>query len=163
VVRGVSLQAIFPDRVILSRNGQLETLRLDKDAPARPLTSRDAGSEDEESYDPSEDESDDTSAMLTDIREEVMADPTRASNYIRVQPASNGGQLRGYRVYPGRDRTIFGAVGLRPGDLVTQVNGIQLNDANTALQMLGQLSSASNLTVVVERGGQQQTLNVNLN
>lgn len=161
VVRGVSLQAIFPDRVILSRNGQLETLRLDKDAPAKPLSADSYQDEDEDVME--EESENDTGSMLSNIREEVMSDPSRASNYIRVQPASNGGQLRGYRVYPGRDRTVFTAVGLRPGDLVTQVNGIQLNDANTALQMLGQLSNSNSLTVVVERGGQQQTVNVNLN
>ncbi|HKY90327.1 MAG TPA: type II secretion system protein GspC [Nevskiaceae bacterium] len=166
VVRGVTLQAIFPDRVILSRNGQLETLRLDKNTTGGKLP---AGFQNyhrpavDEGGDEEEEGGDDTSAMLSDIREELMTDPSRASEYIRVQPASNGGQLRGYRIYPGRDRTVFSAIGLRPGDLVTQVNGIQLNDANTALAMLQQLSQANNLTVVIERGGQQQTVNVNLN
>ena len=32
VSRGVQLTAIFPDRVILNRNGKLETLRLDKES-----------------------------------------------------------------------------------------------------------------------------------
>jgi general secretion pathway protein C len=154
VVRGVRLQAIFPDRVILARGGQLETLRLDKGAPARS-----GGSALVAAIPPAGQS--DTGAMLATIRQELMKDPSRASEYIRVQPASSGGQLRGYRIYPGRDRSAFNAVGLRPGDLVTQVNGIQLNDANTALQMLGQLSQASSISVLVDRGGQQQVVNVN--
>jgi general secretion pathway protein C len=158
VVRGVRLQAIFPDRVILARNGQLETLRLDKDAPRAPLPTGPAVAATDASTVGA-----DTTQMLSNIREELLTDPSRAAEYIRIQPASNGGQLRGYRIYPGRDRAAFNAVGLRPGDLVTQVNGIQLNDANTALQMLGQLSQSNNITVVVERGGQQQTVNVNFN
>lgn len=154
VVRGVRLQAIFPDRVILARGSQLETLRLDKDAPSKAL----AAVSNEQPVPAT-----DTGRMLTTIRQELLNDPSRASEYIRVQPASSGGQLRGYRLYPGRDRGAFNAVGLRPGDLVTQVNGIQLNDANTALQMLGQLSQAGSVSLVVERGGQQQTVNVNFN
>lgn len=168
IQRGVAIQAIFPDRVILARNGQLETLRLDKNAVGGGLPPgiqnyrrQPAGNGDEE--DESDSGEEDTSSMLSDIREELVSDPSRASEYIRVQPASAGGQLHGYRIYPGRDRTVFTAVGLRPGDLVTQVNGIQLNDANTALAMLQQLSQANSLTVVIERGGQQQTVNVNLN
>lgn len=152
VTRGVRLQAIFPDRVILARGGQLETLRLNKDAPSRALPADNARPETPAT---------DTGRMLSDIRQELLTDPARAAEYIRIQPASNGGQLRGYRIYPGRDRAAFNALGLRPGDLVTQVNGIQLDDANTALQMLGQLSQASSVSVVVERGGQQQTVNVN--
>ncbi len=155
VVRGVRLQAIFPDRVILARGGQLETLRLDKNAPSKALP----GMASEQEIAPVTD----TGKMLSTIRQELLTDPSKASEYIRIQPASSGGQLKGYRIYPGRDRGAFNAVGLRPGDLVTQVNGIQLNDANTALQMLGQLSQASSVSVVVERGGQQQTVNVNFN
>ena len=155
VVRGVRLQAIFPDRVILARGGQLETLRLDKDAPSRGSAPAPVASA------PAAGGSTETSAMLANIRQELLSDPSRASEYIRIQPASSGGQLRGYRIYPGRDRSAFNAVGLRPGDLVTQVNGIQLNDANTALQMLGQLSQASSISVLVDRGGQQQVVNVN--
>jgi len=157
VVRGAKLQAIFPDRIILARAGQLETLRLNKDAPGKPLPS------DSHAAAAGGTIGADTTQMLSNIREELLSDPSRAAEYIRIQPASNGGQLRGYRIYPGRDRAAFNAVGLRPGDLVTQVNGIQLNDANTALQMLGQLGQSNNITVMVERGGQQQTVNVNFN
>lgn len=151
VVAGASLQAIFFDRVILSRNGQLETLRLNRDAPSaggsdyvRPVA---AGG----------------SAMLGQIREQILTDPTKASNFIRVQPANVDGQLRGYRVYPGREREAFTESGLRPGDLVTSINGIQLDDNQKALQMLGDLSRAGSISVTVERGGQQQTLNFSFN
>lgn len=155
VVAGVSLQAIFPDRVILSRNGQFETLRLNKDAPSTATAayvSTDASPA-----------AGGTSQMLTQIREEIMTDPTKASNYLRVQPANFNGQLRGYRIYPGREREAFQQLGLRPGDLVTAVNGVQLDDNQKALQLLGDLSQANAVTLTIERGGQVQTLNLTLN
>tara|TARA_R110000787_G_scaffold20790_36_gene61984 strand:- start:906 stop:1835 length:930 start_codon:yes stop_codon:yes gene_type:complete len=165
VDKGVRLQAIFPDRVILARAGQLETLRMQKLEGA--ATARSASPGQQRSVANNRNDavsvSADTAAMLSDIREKLLADPGQAANYVRVQPASRGGQLRGYRLYPGRERAAFTAAGLRPGDLVTQVNGIQLNDANTALQMLGQLSQATSLTIVVERGGREQTMNVTFN
>lgn len=155
IERNTSLHSVFPDRVILVRAGRFETLRLDKNAPRKNVSSSDDGDQDEEPV------GDTTANMLNAVRAELLADPSRAADFIRAQPASSGGQMRGYRVYPGRDRSAFTAAGLRPGDLVTQVNGIQLNDPSTALQMLSQLSSAGALTVVVERGGEQQTINVN--
>ena len=155
VVSGVSLQAIFPDRVILSRNGQFETLRLNKDAPSTATPS----------YTPADTDSAPAGAtqMLSQIREEIMTDPTKASNYLRVQPANFNGQLRGYRIYPGREREAFQQLGLRPGDLVTAVNGVQLDDNQKALQLLGDLSQANAVTLTIERGGQVQTLNLTLN
>ncbi|HEX4895057.1 MAG TPA: type II secretion system protein GspC [Solimonas sp.] len=155
VVPGVSLQAIFPDRVILSRSGQLETLRLDKDAPSQgggPVA--EAG--------PAPDTSG-AAQSLASIRDQVLADPARASEFVRVQPSNVNGQLKGYRVYPGRERGPFADSGLRPGDLVTAVNGIQLDDNQKALQMLTDLSKANAVNLTVERGGQTQTINLTLN
>lgn len=155
IVSGVTLQAIFPDRVILSRSGVLETLRLDKDAPSKtsgaPIVETSAAA-------PS------AGLQLAQIREQVLTDPNKAGDYIRVQPANNGsGGVRGYRIYPGKDRTVFNAAALRPGDLVTAINGIQLDDEQRALQVLSDLKNAGNATLTVERGGQPQTINVNLN
>ncbi|AXQ29139.1 type II secretion system protein GspC [Solimonas sp. K1W22B-7] len=157
LARGVTLEAIFADRVVLMRNGKAETLRLNKDQPGSsgvaasgPVdtgTAVDAG----------------TAATLGAARDQILQDPSRASEYIRVQPASVNGQLRGYRVYPGRERELFNNVGLRPGDVVTAVNGIELDNAQKALQMLSDLSKSSNFALTVERGGQAQTVNVTLN
>jgi general secretion pathway protein C len=156
VGRGVTLQAIFPDRVILSRNGRLETLRLERDQPG-------AGGD---SAPPpvalNEERAPGTPPPLAQIRDEVLKDPAKASEYVRVQPANVGGQLKGYRVYPGRDRSAFTAAGLRPGDLVTSVNGVQLDDAAKAMQMLGDLGQAGQVNLVVERGGQSQNISINL-
>jgi len=150
VIHGVTLQAIFVDRVVLSRDGVLETLRLEKDAPINGTA------------DPAAPGSG-AGSTLNRIRDEILLDPSKAAQYIRIQPANINGQMKGFRIYPGRDRDAFNDLGLRPGDLVTSVNGVQLDDTQKALQMLGDISKASAVTVTVERGGQSQTLNVNFN
>lgn len=154
---GVKLHSILADRVIISRGGTLETLRMEREAVAgveqRASTrqqTRAAGrgtGEAIEAQDPQQ---------LGEIRNELLQDPSQAGNYIRVVPASSGGQQRGYRIYPGRDRSLFSAAGLRPGDLVTAVNGVELNDPARALQLLNELSNADSINVTVERGGSTQ-------
>lgn len=158
VARGVVLQAIFPDRVILQRGGRLETLRLERDQPgagggAAPPPVAAA---------PADDGASASAQQLARVRDEVLKDPAKASEYVRVQPANIGGQLKGYRVYPGRDRSAFTQAGLRPGDLVTSVNGVQLDDPAKALQLLGDLGQAGQVNLVVERGGQTQNISINL-
>lgn len=155
VARGVTLQAIFPDRVILQREGRMETLRLERD---KPTAATDAAP-----YAPLTPDASSAASELAKIRDTVLKDPSKASEYIRVQPANQSGQLRGYRVYPGRDRGMFNTAGLRPGDLITAVNGVELNDAGRALQLLGELSQTTQLNLTLERGGQSQTLNLSLN
>lgn len=160
ISRGVTLHSIFPDRVIISRAGTLETLRMERDAAeVETVAMRNAGADDA---------SGDTIAapdpqQLGTIRDELLQDPSQAGNYIRVVPASSGGQQRGYRIYPGRDRSLFSAAGLRPGDLVTAVNGIDLDDPARALQLLNELSNANSINVTVERGGNVQNYTLSTN
>jgi len=155
VARGVTLQAIFPDRVILNRNGRMETLPLDREhiAPGSSLPAAAA---------PAAPADDGSAVQLSTIRDEVLKWPSKASEYVRLQPANVAGQLKGYRVYPGRERAAFSAAGLRPGDLVTAVNGVQLDDPAKALQLLGELGQAGQINLVVERGGQSQNISINL-
>lgn len=156
VAPGAVLTAIFPDRVVLWHNGQPETLRLDKTQPssaAPPIAIA------ESTVDSGAAES------LTQIRAQMLANPAKAQDYIRVQPApgaGGNGQI-GYRIYPGKDRSVFNDAGLRPGDVVTSINGVSLDDPSKSLQLLSDLSSASQLSLTVQRGGETQTVNVNLN
>ncbi|MDB5988520.1 MAG: gspC [Nevskia sp.] len=159
ISRGVSLQAIFADRVVLSRNGRLETLRLDKDQSGSgdglPMA---ADTDDSTTVDAGE------AQQLADIRTKMLTDPSKAQDYIRVQPVqspSGNGQL-GYRIYPGKDKALFSAAGLRPGDVVTAINGIPLSDPAKSLQLLSDLSQSQQLSVVIDRGGQSQTVSVSL-
>ena len=162
ITRGTDIYEIYADRVILDRGGRLETLRLEKDKAATQsaASTRAASASSRTGGDVRRVE---TSQALLNIRETLLADPSKASQYLRVQPAYNAGQLRGYRIYPGRNRSLFNEAGLRPGDLVTELNGTRLDDPSQALQMLGTLSQATSLSVVILRGGQPQTLSLSLN
>ncbi len=157
-----TLHAIHADRVLLKRNGRLETLRLEKDRPTDPgavvaVTPPPRGGSTPTIVDAQ------AAQQLSEIRNTLLNDPTQASRYLRVQPARRGGQLVGYRIYPGRDRQIFRDVGLRPGDIVTRINGVNLDDPTRSLQLLGELSQAASIDLTVERAGNMQNFSVSLN
>lgn len=162
ISRGVTLTAIFADRVILSRNGKLETLRLDKDAagsgglPPSALTARTPAKAPASTGAPG------AAASLAEIRTKLLSDPSKVADYIRVQPVNSGGALNGYRIYPGKDRSIFTAAGLRPGDIVTAINGVPLNDPAKSLQLLSDLSQNTQLNLTVDRGGQPQNFDIKI-
>lgn len=158
VSRGVQLTAIFPDRVILNRNGKLETLRLDKDS----TSSLTGAPIDQLQSAPEQDVDGSAAESLSQIRSQLLEDPSKVADYIRVQPVNSGNGLTGYRIYPGRDRSVFAAAGLRPGDVVTAVNGMALNDPARSLQMLNELSQSSQINLTVDRGGQPQSFSINL-
>ncbi len=158
---GATLKAIHADRVILERSGRFETLRLERNKtggstaasqtpPAAPASAT-AGSTSGEA------------ATLAELRSELLREPGKASQYVRLQPVYSDGKLQGYRLYPGANRSLFQQAGLRAGEMVTSVNGVQLDDAAKALQLLGDLREVSELTLTLDRGGETRTLNLNLN
>lgn len=155
VASGVNLQAIFSDRVILSRNGRLETLRLDKDsATSAPLFNTSSTASEPQEGTPA------AAQMLAQIKEQIVTDPSKAASFIRVQPINSDGGLKGYRVYPGPERAAFNAAGLKPGDVVTAINGTPLNDPGQALQLLQSMTQASSMSLTIDRNGVSQSVNV---
>ena len=74
------------------------------------------------------------------------------SSLARPSPAWENGQFIGYRLLPGKNRKLFSELGLRAGDVVTQVNGIELNDKSKAIGALSEISGATNLDLVIKRG-----------
>lgn len=153
VTDGTTLHAVYADRVVLNRGGNLEVLKLPRDFPegsnvnARrnaTTTSRAAADDDSRS-----------------IQNVVAQNVTKLADVIRPTPYFVGGQQQGYRVYPGRNRRQFAALGLRPGDLIKDIDGASLTDPQQAMQIFQSLGTAEQVSVTVERNGQPQTLVLN--
>lgn len=150
-----SLYEVYATHVILQRNGRYETLRLQKSAAGRTSnTSRPASR--------STKSNNDVAGKLKSVREEILRDPSKAADFIRVRPVYSKGQLTGYRIYPGKDRALFTKVGLRSGDLVTKINGEGLNDPQKAFSMLSTLSNATSISLELQRRGRTETVSVDL-
>lgn len=165
VVAGATLQQVLPDRAILLRNGRPEALKLKKGASdgSGDTAEGDGGDGEAPPEDDQANADDEPANSVSEVRNVLLSDPSRAAEFIRVMPLNAGNGLNGYRVYPGPDRTLFTGTGLRPGDVVTAVNGVQLNDPARAIQMLGDLAHTNNLSITVNRGGSNQNIQVNLN
>ena len=144
---GARLREVYADRVILERAGRLESLPLPRlaGAAATPVVYSQAPPPD---------------SLSQGVRELIARDPSVITDFIRPQPVFAGGQQKGYRVYPGRNRSQFAALGLMPGDLVVAVNGAMLDDPNRGLEMLHGLTAGSPVNLTVERNGQMQQVTV---
>jgi general secretion pathway protein C len=147
---GAKLREVYADRAILERGGRLESLPL-------PRLSGGAGPSPVAYNQPAPQQ-----ALADSVRNLVQKDPGVISQLIRPQPVFAGGQQKGYRLYPGRDRAAFSSIGLMPGDLVTAVNGSPLDDPNTGLATLRGISSGGSVTLTIERNGSEQQISVDV-
>ncbi|MGH8269614.1 MAG: PDZ domain-containing protein, partial [Steroidobacteraceae bacterium] len=100
--------------------------------------------------------------VMQRMRELVSRDPGIIGDIMRPEPVFAGGKQQGFRVYPGRERQAFFRLGLKPGDLVTAIDGTPLDDPARGEQVLSTLGSSSEAHVTVLRNGQQQDLTLDL-
>jgi general secretion pathway protein C len=155
-VGGASLHSVYLDHVILDRGGALETLLLPRllgpGMNAPPVVRRPSGA------DPR------TVAAVDNIRRLVQQDPGILDQVMRTVPSYDNaaGKLRGFRAYPGRNRQIFNKLGLRPGDLVTAINGTPLDDPQRSQDVFNTIQTSDRVTVTIERGGQKQEITLNI-
>lgn len=146
VTAGATLHAIYADRVVLNRGGNLEVLKLPKEfpagsAPIRRNTATVARAANDQS-----------------IQNVISDNVSKLADVIRPTPYYVSGQMQGFRVYPGRDRKQFAALGLRPGDLVKDVDGAALTNPAQATQIFQGLGDKEQVSVTVERNGQPEVI-----
>ena len=148
VTSGASLHAVYADRVVLNENGVRTNLKLPKDFPAGTTTmARRTTTEPARA-----------TTSTQSIQSVVAQNVSKLADVIRPTPYFVNGQQQGYRVYPGRDRQKFAKLGLRPGDLIKDIDGQSLTDPNQAMQIFESLNSADQVSVTVERNGQPQVI-----
>jgi general secretion pathway protein C len=86
-----------------------------------------------------------------------MRNPERLLDVVRAMPAKEHGRFVGYRVFPAGNPRLFQQMGLKPGDIVTAVNGISLDNPADSMRILGKLKTSDQVSVTFTRNGQQQT------
>jgi general secretion pathway protein C len=152
-----TLTEIHPDRIILERNGRYETLRLPRDltpaaggntaARSRP---RSAGAGNTAAK----------AAAFTRYRNEIKQNPSTFLNYVRATPARQGGKFIGFRLQAGRERGALKELGLRPGDIVTSINGVQIDSPAKGMKAMQALGEGDNVSVTLLRGGRETSLSL---
>jgi general secretion pathway protein C len=150
VTSGATLHSVYRDRVVLNEGGALTNLRIPSEFPQGQATmSRRNTNTTRQAV-----QNDDVQSIQSVVSENLAS----LSDVIRPTPYAVDGQQAGYRVYPGRNRQQFAALGLRPGDLIMDIDGQPLTDPTQAMQVFQSLGTAEQVTVTLERNGEQQSI-----
>lgn len=169
IFSGVTLYAVYPDRVILERSGNFETLSLPRDKDN--VLSGVPRMVKPNSYTPPSVSNGDAPARtrtvqggkeLNALREQLTSNPQEFWKNVRIEPEyDSNNQIMGYK-FEHNDRQMMQALGLRPGDIIVEVNGQPLTDPSTLSGLMGQLSTATSLSLGIQRNGQRENLNINM-
>jgi general secretion pathway protein C len=151
---GAKLHEVYREKVILERSGRFETLSLPKEAlklidqrttpqSSAPIrqTKPSAGA----------------SRLLSRYQKQFAKNPKSIGQLARISPVTENGAMVGYRLMPGVKSGDLIKLGLRPGDVVTKVNGLSLASKENGVKVYNMLKKTNELTIEVQRGGRSQS------
>jgi len=147
---GVLLHEIYADRVILSRNGKLETLRLIRKQADIKVSSRPALPGSGELH---------QSERINQFKQNYKRDPQSLWKQIRISPVMKNGRIEGYR-FSHNDRALMKDLGLQAQDVITAINGTAVTDTASLMEMMGGINSMSELNLTLRRNGQTKDITV---
>lgn len=152
---------ILADRIIVKNGGRDETIVMPADnyQSADQKPSGDTPKPKPEARDTA------SAAAKSDarqVRTELLSNPGNLFKYLSIKPAMKDGKPVGYELNPGSEGKIFLDAGLKPGDVAVEMNGYDLTDTNQAMQVMGQIQDMTEITLVVDRNGDRQTVTLNL-
>ncbi|KZN29970.1 type II secretion system protein GspC [Pseudoalteromonas luteoviolacea] len=145
------LAQVLPDRVILDVSGRFETLMLDGVDFTQKVAVLTAPKRNVEPK--SKKISENTRSELAQRRQELLNEPGKLFDYIRISPERRNGQLVGYRLRPGKDPELFKKMGLKNNDLAIAINGYQLTDMKQAMTAMNELRESTDANITIERDG----------
>ena len=160
ILAGASLQAIYPDRAILRRNGMLEAVILKEGAAlaegsviTSPQVRQEAGLSGIRG-------SGNNYTVERNTITQQMQRPEFLSQALMVPNAGGGFLVR--EIQPG---SVYEKLGIRPGDVIRSVNGQPINNMEEVMklyQQLGGVNRVGNISIEVMRGGRTESLQYNI-
>ncbi|MFT6268167.1 MAG: general secretion pathway protein C [Alphaproteobacteria bacterium] len=99
---------------------------------------------------------------LRQARQKLAQEPASFTDMISLAPHRVDGVFIGFRVTPGAKPTLFNSVGLKNGDVVVQLNGLDLTDLQQSKEAMTQLQEADSLQLEVLRSGQYVSLELDI-
>ena len=160
------LQSVYPDRVIIRNGARNETLMLDgvdfTKSLAKPATTSLNTGRSKQSPPNTKLVRNRLTRDQAIATRKLKASPARFTDFIAISPYTAEGQLKGYRIAPGKDPKLFKSLGLKSGDVVVGINGLDLTNAQQAMQAMNALRDSESLQMNVNRKGDLITLQLDI-
>ncbi len=94
--------------------------------------------------------------------DEQLSDLSQLGMEARIVPNYRNGKYQGFKLVGVRPNSLYRAIGIRSGDIVKRINGVEINSPNKAIQLFEQFKSSSAIQMDVERRGKAKAFNYNI-
>lgn len=149
------LKEVYADRVIIRNGTRRETLMLDG------LDYSKNAVQNKPQVKPTRVASTERKTLSKDVAattRELRDSPASFTDYIAISPYRRDGVMVGYRISPGKKPKLFKSAGFKAGDVVYEINGLDLTDPQQSMEAMNALRQAQSLQLSINRGEESVTL-----
>jgi general secretion pathway protein C len=149
-IQNATLKMILREKVVLNVNGKDEILKIEKvlegqqNIKTRAANVRRGSSQ--------------NIAVKRSQMESAVKDVNNLMKQIRIRPNFRNGKPDGLRLTGIRPDSIFYNMGLKSGDVLTGVNGKDIESVEDVFKLYQNLQSSSNVQLQIKRRGQLKTI-----
>ena len=160
-VFGGELVAVAPDGAVLAFGTERATIRMAaagaRSAPSLPQPPAPARAA-------ARDAAPTTTLNMprADVDRRVALEMDRILAETALAPVTDGGRVTGVAVRRLATGTVLSDVGLRQGDVITEINGTQIDGLATLMGLYSRLQGEKQLDATILRDGQPMSLRLNL-
>ena len=156
-----TLEQVFIDRVFIKQSGAIETLMMEgSDYQKRSVNlpkQKVSSAKDQRAAAPSTPyvvdmrSNKELSQQARTLKMDISNDPGKITDYLKIMPKRDDGNIVGYRLMPGKKPAFFHRAGLKLGDVAVQMNGFDLTAPSQAAQAMMALSQENEVSLLVKR------------
>ena len=148
-IEGFKVLKVYPDYVLLSRNGKEYVLRLFKkeEASGKRINTVSNSS---------------TSGNVFKVKRKEVVEEISSGKFLKYINITPSTKPEGLKVNYVSRRSFIYKLGIRPGDVITSINDIHLKTPEDSFSAFEQLKNSDSITVTVVRRGREVKLHYEL-
>lgn len=162
-IQGAEILEIERERVIIANNGRKEYIdgEAGSGAPVAAAITPSAPA-----AAPAEDGikkiDDNTYEVERAAIDKNLNDLNKLATQARIVPAFKDGKAQGFKFFSIRPNSLYSQIGVKNGDVIRRINGMDLNSPEKALELYTKLKDSNRIEIELERNGKvmKNTFNV---
>jgi general secretion pathway protein C len=88
------------------------------------------------------------------VIEGALTNLNNLATQARLVPSFKNGVANGFKLFQIQPGSLYSSIGIENGDVITRINGYEVNSPDKALEVYQKLRESAHVTIELERGGQ---------
>lgn len=91
--------------------------------------------------------------------DKALGDMNEVATQARIVPSFQNGKANGFKLFSIKPNSIYQKIGLQNGDVISKINGYEMNSPDKALEIYAKLKDSQSIQIDLKRRGKDMNMN----